>query len=104
MKIGWLNKEYIQLFQERLSEKVYATIPKGIVGDFKFTVFQGRKSQRIARKALESLRVLKESRKKSRFESYSVWKSALIISHITFRDCRVHSFSDNLPRNSCVLV
>ena len=104
MKIGWLNKEYIQLFQERLSEKVYATIPKGIVGDFKFTVFQGRKSQRIAREALESLRVLKESRKKSRFESYSVWKSALIISHITFRDCRVHSFSDNLPRNSCILV
>ena len=104
MKIGWLNKEYIQLFQERLSEKVYATIPKGIVGDFKFTAFQGRKSQRIAREALESLRVLKESRKKSRFESYSVWKSALIISHITFRDCRVHSFSDNLPRNSCVLV
>ena len=39
MKIGWLNKEYIQLFQERLSEKVYATIPKGIVGDFKFTQF-----------------------------------------------------------------
>ena len=24
----------IQLFQERLSEKVHATIPKGIVGDF----------------------------------------------------------------------
>ena len=77
MKIGWLNKEYIQLFQERLSEKVYATIPKGIVGDFKFTVFQGWKSERIAREALERLRVLKESRKKSRFESYSVWKSAL---------------------------
>ena len=104
MKIGWLNKEYIQLFQDRLSEKVHATIPKGIVGDFKFTVFQGRKSQRIAREALESLRVLKESRKKSRFESYSVWKSALIISHFTFRDCRVHSFSDNLSRNSCILV
>ena len=30
----------IQLFQERLSEKVHATIPKGIVGDFEFTVFQ----------------------------------------------------------------
>ena len=41
MKIGGLKKEYIQLFQERLSEKVHATIPKGIVGDFKFTVFQG---------------------------------------------------------------
>ena len=29
-----------QLFRERLSEKVHATIPKGIVGGFKFTVFQ----------------------------------------------------------------
>ena len=25
---------YIQLFRERLSEKVHATIPKGIVGGF----------------------------------------------------------------------
>ena len=30
----------VQLFQERLSEKMHATIPKGIVGDFQFTVFQ----------------------------------------------------------------
>ena len=45
------------------------------------------------------LRVLEESNK-SRFDSYSVRKSALIISHITFRDCRVHSSSDNLSRNS----
>ena len=28
----------IQLFRERLSEKVHATNPKGIVGGFKFTV------------------------------------------------------------------
>ena len=28
--------------------------------------------------------------------------SVLIISHITFRDCRVHSFCDNLSRNSCI--
>ena len=39
------------------------------------------------------LRVLKESNK-SRFDSYSVRKSALIISHITFRDCRRHIFSE----------
>ena len=43
---------------------------------------------------------LKES-KKSRFDSYSVRNSVLIISHITFRDFRVHSFSDNLSRNNC---
>ena len=49
------------------------------------------------------LRVLKESNK-SRFYSYSVRNSELIISHITFRDCRVHIFSDNLPRNSCIFI
>ena len=43
------------------------------------------------------LRVLKESNK-SRFDSYSVRNSVLIISHITFRDCRAHIFSDNLSR------
>ena len=31
---------YIQLFRERLSEKVHATIPKGIVDGFQFTVLQ----------------------------------------------------------------
>ena len=46
------------------------------------------------------LRVLKESNK-SRFDSDSVGNSVLDISHITFRDCRVHIFSDNLTRNSC---
>ena len=30
----------IQLFQERLSEKVHGTIPKGLVGGFEFTVLQ----------------------------------------------------------------
>ena len=30
----------IQLFRERLSEKVHVTIPKGIVGGFEFTVLQ----------------------------------------------------------------
>ena len=29
---------YIQLFRERLSKKVGATLPKDIVGGFKFTV------------------------------------------------------------------
>ena len=37
------------------------------------------------------LRVLKESNK-SRFDSYSIRNSVLIISHITFRDYRVHIF------------
>ena len=44
------------------------------------------------------LQVLKE-RNSSRFNSYSVRNRLLIISHITFRDCRLHSFSDNLSQN-----
>ena len=45
------------------------------------------------------LRMVKESTK-SRFDSYSVRNSVLNISHITFRDYRVHIFSDNLSRKS----
>ena len=48
-----------------------------------------------------SLGVLKESNK-SRFDSYSVRNSVLITSHITFRDSRMHIFSHNLSRNSCL--
>ena len=60
----------IQLFRERLSEKVHATIPKSIVGSFEFSVFQ-RNLKELARKAMEMcLRMLKESNK-SRFDSYS---------------------------------
>ena len=47
------------------------------------------------------LPVLKESNI-SRFDSNSVKNSVLNISHITFRDCRVHIFSDDLSRNSCI--
>ena len=43
------------------------------------------------------LRVLEESNKGG-FDTYSVRN----ISHLTFRDCRVHFFSDNLSRNSCI--
>ena len=32
-----------------------------------------------------------------------VRNSVLIISHITFRDCRARIFSDNLSQNSCIL-
>ena len=89
----------IQLFRERLSEKAHATI--GIVGGFEFTVLS-KKFERMAREAMDTcLRVLKESNK-SRFDSYSVRNSVLLISHTTFRDCRVHIFSDNLSRNSCI--
>ena len=44
------------------------------------------------------LRVLKE-RNKTRLDSVPVGKSVLIISYVTFRNCRVHNFSDS--RNTC---
>ena len=51
-----------------------------------------KKFERMAGEAMDiCLRVLKESNK-SRFDSYSVRNSLLIISHITFRDCRLHIF------------
>ena len=34
------ESRHIQLFRERLSDKVNATSPKGIVGGLEFTVFQ----------------------------------------------------------------
>ena len=38
---GFANTHiYIQLFRERLSEKVHATVPKGVLGGFEFFVFQ----------------------------------------------------------------
>ena len=91
----------IQLFRKRLSEKVHATILKGIMGGFEFTVLQ-RNLKELARKAMKMcLRVLKESNKGSSTATV-VRNSVSIISHITFRDCRVHIFSDNLSRNSCI--
>ena len=51
-----------------------------------------KKFERMAGEALDICsRVLMESNK-SRFDSYSARNSVLIISHITFRDCRVHIF------------
>ena len=35
-----IKYDYIQLFREGLSEKVHATISKGIVGGFELTVLQ----------------------------------------------------------------
>ena len=61
-----------------------------------------KKVDRMAREAMDiCLRVLKES-DKSRFDSYNVRNSVLIISHITFWDYRVYISCDNLSRNSCI--
>ena len=76
LKVG--EQRYIQLFRERLSEKAHATIPKGIVGGFEFSVLQ----RNLARKAMEMcFRVLKESNK-SRFDSYG--RQEQCIDHIPY--------------------
>ena len=75
------NGEHIQLFRERLSEKGHATISKGIVGGFEFSVLQ-RNLKELTRKAMEMcFRVLKESNK-SRFDSYS--RQEQCIDHIPY--------------------
>ena len=67
--------------REGLSEKVLATIPKGILGGFEVSVLQ-RNMKELARKAMEvCFRVLKES-KKSRIDSYSRQKQC--IDHIPY--------------------
>ena len=83
----------------------YTAISRKVVGksarDWSWVHCFSKKFQRMTREAVDvCLRVLKESNKR-RFDSHSVTESALIISHNTFRDCRVHSFSENLFRNSC---
>ena len=61
-----------------------------------------KKFERMAQEAMDiCLWVLKESNK-CMFDSYNVRNSVLIISHTTFRDCRMHIFTDNLSRNSCI--
>ena len=61
-----------------------------------------KKFEKMAGEAMDlCLKVLKESNK-TKFDSYSVRNRVLIISHITFRDCHVHIFSDNLSWNSCI--
>ena len=78
---SFLHRECIQLFRERLSGKVHATILKGIVGGFKFSLFQ-RNLNQLAQKAMEMcLRVLKESNK-SRFDSYN--RQEHCIDHIPY--------------------
>ena len=52
--------------------------------------------------ALESMDLCLQLLKESNKNKYSVRNSVLIISHITFRDCRIHIFFDNLSGNSCV--
>ena len=52
LKILWVpdnDRAHIQLFRERLLEKLHATIPKGIVGGFEITLLQRNLQERYRR-------------------------------------------------------
>ena len=69
----------IQLFRERLSENVHATIPIVIVGGFEFTVFQ---FERMARETMNvCLQVLKEQCQEQRINHIPYYLSDLLRSH-----------------------
>ena len=71
------------------------------VGDFKCTVFQRNLKESYGRPLIY---VCECWRKVTKVGSTAtvVRNSVLIISHITFRDCRVHFILDKLSRNSCM--
>ena len=82
---------FYQLFRERLSEKVHATIPKSIVGGFEFLVVPKNLKEWQERPWAYICECLWKATKVGSTTTV-VRKSVLIISHITFRDCRVHVF------------
>ena len=90
----------VHLFRERLSEKVHATIPKGILGGFEFTVPQ-KNLKEWHEKAGRCLQELKESNKSS-FDNYSVRSSA--IDHIQYYLSglsRAHFFRQPFSKQLC---
>ena len=96
--LSCLVVKVIQLFREKLSGKVHATILNGIVGGFEFSFFQ-RNLKELAPKATEMcLRVLKESNK-SRLDSYS--RQEQCIDHIPYYLSglsRAHFFRQPFPK------
>ena len=98
----WVNR--LTMLYTAISWKVVGKsahdYPERYCGWFLVHCFS-KKFEIMAREAMDlCLQMLKESNK-SWFDSYSVRNSVLIISHNTFRDCHVHSYSDNLSRNNC---
>ena len=111
---AWVEKRYgedgikqtghgIQLFRERLSEKGHATIPKGIVGGFVCPVLQ-RNLKEWHERPRTYVRKCKWKATRVGSTATVVRNSVLIISLNTFWGCRVHIFSDNRSRNSCILM
>ena len=82
---------------------MHATTPKGIVGSFECPVLR-RNLKELHGRPRTYVCECQRKVKKLVLTATVVRNSVLIISHITFRDCRVHIFSDNLSRNSCILA
>ena len=92
-----LRRLGIQLFRERLSEKRTRQSRKVF-----WVVLSSLFFKEMTREAMDMcLRVLKESSIEDSTATVSGTAYWPIISHITFRDCRKHIFSDHLSRNSC---
>ena len=96
----------MQLFREKLSEEVHATISKGIVGGFELTDLQRNLKEWHEKLAIDAcLRVLKES-EKSRFDSYYTvsgivyWWDSMLPSGLT----HAYFFRRSLSRNSCIYL
>ena len=102
LRLAWWTRSFYIAISRKVVGKSARDHPERYCGWFCVHSSSSRKFERVAREAMDlCLRVLKKS-SKSRFDNYSVRNSVLIISHITFRNCRVHIFSDNLSRNSCI--
>ena len=87
------------LFRERLSEKVHAAIPKDIVGGFEFTVLK-RNLKEWPRKAMDVCLRGKQGKQPKQVRQLQYEEQSIQSYLITFWDCHVHIFSDNLSRNS----
>ena len=99
--LNWISVSPYTAISIKVVGKSARDNPEGYCGWF-LVHCSSKKFQRMAQEAMDvCLRVLKQS-KKSRFDSCSVRNSILIISRISFRDCRVHIFPYNLSRNSCI--
>ena len=93
-----LRGDCIQLFRESLSEKVQSRKVLWVV----LSSLLFKESWYNDTRGHGHMFASAKGKQQSSFDSYKVRKSILIISHVTFRDCRVHIFSDNLSRNSCI--
>ena len=92
---------WIQLFRERLSSKVHATIPQSNVGGFEFTVPQ-RNFKEGQEKAWTN--VCECQRKMSKVGSTATVSGTVYWSYpiLPFEIVTCTFFSDNHSRNSCI--